>query len=408
MKILHVNKFFDLHRGAEIYMQTLMEEQRKAGHEVHAFSTQFEKNVPSPDSRFFVERFHMDKREGMLKDAQKALAYLWNVEAKKSFEQQLKEVKPDVIHLHNIYHHLSTSILAPIRALKIPCVQTLHDYKLACPNYRMYTKGAPCERCKGGQYQNAIKYQCLATGLLPNVLAALEMGISKTRQSYERTVRLFLCPSRFMKEKMQDWGEPASKLRYVPNPTIFPETPAPRGGGYILYAGSLSAEKGVDTFITAAAAFPDLPVKLVGRGPDEERLRALVRELGANHIEFVGFRAPSELTEIRRLAEAVVLPSVWYENASGALLEPLADGIPCLATRIGGNPELVDDGIEGFLVKPGDIEDWKRAIKRFTETNIGERMAMGEAGRKKIRETRTWRLHTEVLEEIYQEVGANK
>ncbi len=405
MKILHVNKFFDLHGGAEVYLQMLMATQREQGHEVHAFSTRSEKNVPTPDSKHFVERFSLDKREGAVKDATKALKYLWNIEAKREFTKVLEEIKPDIVHIHNIYHHLSTSILSPIYKRKIPCVQTLHDYKLACPNYRMFTEGSPCERCKGGKYLNAIKHQCLATGFLPNALAALEMGMTKTLQSYERTVRLFLCPSHFMQEKMQDWGEPSSKLRYLPNPTQFPAIAAPRGGGYLLYVGRLSPEKGLSGFLRAAARVPDLSIKLAGRGPEEPMLRALIKELAMENVEFLGFRAPSELTEIRRQAEAVVLPTLSYENASGALLEALADGIPCLATRIGGNPELVEEGRQGFLVKPGDIEDWVRVLTRFSETTKEQRDRMGEEGRKKIQAGRTWEQHVRKMEELYREAG---
>lgn len=403
MKILHVNKFFDLHGGAEVYLHTLMQVQRARGHEVHIFATKSDKNIPSADSKNFVERFQMDKKEGLAKDAQKALAYLWNKEAEQAMEKMLDEMKPDVVHVHNIYHHLSTSVLAPIRKRKIPCVQTLHDYKLACPNYRMFTQGSPCERCKGGKYLNAVKFQCLASGFLPNMLAALEMGMTKTRQSYEKTVRLFLCPSRFMQEKMQDWGEPASKLRYLPNPTDFPAEPAPRGGGYLLYAGRLSPEKGLEGFIRAIATLPELSLKIAGRGPEEARLRALVKELEVNHIEFLGFRAPAELATIRRLAEAAVLPTLSYENASGVLLEALAEGIPCLATRIGGNPELVEDGVQGYLVKPGDQADWVRILKLFMATSKERREKMGEKGREKIRASRTWEIHAGKMEELYKE-----
>lgn len=232
------------------------------------------------------------------------------------------------------------------------------------------------------------------------------MGLTKTLQSYERTVRLFLCPSHFMQEKMQDWGEPSNKLRYLPNPTAFAEAPAPRGGGYLLYVGRLSPEKGLDSFFRAASRVPATSIKLAGRGPEEPMLRALVKELKMENVEFLGFRAPAELADIRRQAEAIVLPTLSYENASGALLEAMADGIPCFATRIGGNPELVEEGRQGFLVKPGDIDDWERVIKRFNETSKEQRDRMGEEGRRKIRDGRTWEQHVVRMEGLYREAGA--
>ncbi len=403
MRILHINKFFDLHGGAEMYMHRVMEAQRRAGHEVHALSTRSEKNLPSPDASSFVTRSHLDRSEGPAKDAIKAMRFLWNREAEVACQQALETIRPDVVHLHNLYHHLSTSVLAPIRRANIPCVQTLHDYKLACPNYKMFTEGSPCERCKGGHYENAIKHHCLSSGFLPNVLAALEMGMTKARQSYERTVRLFLCPSRFLQEKMEDWGEPPGKLRYLPNPVDLPTIPASRGGGYLLFVGRLSAEKGLDSLIEAVAKMPELIIKIVGRGPEEARLRAIAEKAGAHHVEFLGFQSPEEVTRLRERAEAFVLPSIWYENASLALLEAMADGLPCLATRIGGNPELIEDEKQGFLVTPGDVRDWHRALRRFQALSSESRARMGAISREKVRLTYTWQTHLENLEICYNE-----
>lgn len=406
MRILHVNKFFDLQGGAEVYLHRLMEAQRGVGHEVHALSTRDPKNLPSQDVARFVARSELDRTDGVVEDVLKAARFLWNREAGHAMERAIQDLRPDVIHLHNIYHHLSSSILAPIRKAKVPCVQTLHDYKLACPNYRMFTEGAVCERCKGGKYLEAVKHHCLASGFLPNVLAALEMGMTKARQSYERTVRVFLCPSRFLLEKMQDWGEPPGKLRYLPNPVDMPTEPAPRGGGYLLYAGRLAVEKGLESFLEAALQIPELPVKIAGRGPEEERLKSLVRSRGASHIEFVGFQSPETLVQLRARAEALVLPSVWYENASLSILEAMADGLPCLVSRIGGNPELIEDGKIGFLVKPGDSDDWVRILRRFQALSLEGRCDMGEQARLRVKERFLWSTHLRHLEEFYRGAGA--
>lgn len=319
----------------------------------------------------------------------------------------LPDFKPDVVHLHNIYHHLSDAILKPIRMRKIPCVQTLHDYKVAgCANGMMFTEGAACERCKGGNYANAIKYHCMSASLLPNVLAAMEMGVAKARQSYEKTVGFFLCPSRFMKEKMEDWGEPPGKLRYVPQPMNLPDEQAPGGGGYLLSVGRLQFEKGLASFIEAAAMVPEFPVKIVGRGPEEERLKSLARSKGANHIEFLGVLPPDEVTKIRRRAEAFLLPTLLYENASIALLEAMADGLPCLATRIGGNPELVEDGANGFLVQPGDADDWLRVIRRLQACPSDVRQKMGLIGRDKVSADHSWGNHLDQVMMSYRDAGA--
>jgi glycosyltransferase involved in cell wall biosynthesis len=243
-------------------------------------------------------------------------------------------------------------------------------------------------------------------GFLPNVLAALEMGMTKARQSYERTVRVFLCPSRFLLEKMQDWGEPPGKLRYLPNPVELSKEPVVRGGGYLLYAGRLAVEKGLESFLEAALQIPELPVKIAGRGPETERLASLVRSKGASHIEFLGFQSPEVLAQIRMRAEALVLPSIWYENASLSILEAMGDGLPCLVSRIGGNPELVEDGVTGFLAKPGDAGDWVRVLRRFQAVSAEGRTRMGQEARIRVEERFLWSTHLKNMEELYREAGA--
>jgi glycosyltransferase involved in cell wall biosynthesis len=272
----------------------------------------------------------------------------------------------------------------------------------------MFTEGAPCERCKGGKYWNAVRYHCLAAGFLPNVLAVAEMKLTKVRESYEKTIDAWLCPSRFIKEKMEDWGEPGERMIVVPNPAEIKEMPAKRGGGYLLYAGRLSPEKGLPSFIEAAAKMPETQVKIAGRGPEEERLKSLVSSLGATNIQFLGFQQPDELSEIRNRAEAVILPTLSYENCSTTLLEAMGDGLPCLATRIGGNPELVEDGVNGFLVKPNDSDDWLRGLRRFAATPKEIRDKMAEAGREKIRQRHDWDAHLDKVLEIYQAVSKRK
>lgn len=406
MRILHVNKFFDLRGGAEVYMHALMERQRAAGHDVHAFSTRSPQNLPSADADRFVTRYDFTAKEGFVRDAKKAAAFLWNRDARRAMALAIRETKPDVIHLHNVYHHLSTSILGPIRASRIPCVQTLHDYKLACPNYKMFTEGAPCERCKGGRYAEAIRHHCLTAGASGNVLAAIEMGAAKLVQAYERTVRVFICPSRFMADKMASWGEPPSKLRVVPNPTDASDRPALRDGGYVLAAGRLSPEKGIETLIRAAASLPSVPLRIAGSGPEEARLRSLAASLGATNVTFLGFLRKADLESERRRAMALAVPSVWYENAPLAVLEALADGLPVIASRIGGLPELVEDGVNGLLVEPRDVEAWRAAIRAFADLPSDGKDRMADAGRKTAAERFSWEAHLAELTRLYASVGA--
>ncbi len=401
MRILHVNKFFDQRDGVDIYIKSLMQRQNRAGHETHVLATRSPLNVPTTDARLFMARNDFSKSEGLSRDARKAASFLWNREARRAMRQAIAEYKPDVIHLHNIYHHLTTSVLAEIRAARVPCVQTLHDYKLACPNYRMFTEGSVCERCKGGHYLETIKHHCMWPTFSANALGALEMGFSKATQAYERTVRTFICPSRFMAEKMVEWGEPSSKMAVIPNATDIPERAATRDGGYILNAGRLSAEKGVEFLIRAAARIPTLNLRIAGTGPEENRLRRLAEELNAKNIVFLGFVRRAENMELWERAQALVVPSIWYENASIAVLEAMGQGLPVIASRIGGLPEQVADGEAGMLIEPRNVEAWEAGLRKFLDFDDNAKSSMAEASRKRAKELFAWEDHSDKLEKAY-------
>lgn len=408
MRILHVNKFFDLHGGAEVYLHALMEHQREAGHTVHALSTRAPGNLPSADAARFVERFDYRASESIARDARKGAAYLWNRAAQDAMRRALKELQPDIVHLHNLYHHLSTSILAPIRRARIPCVQTLHDYKLACPNYKMFTEGSACERCKGGRYFEAVKHHCLTAGFAGNVLAAVEMGFTKAMQAYERTVHTFICPSQFLADKMIAWGEPPSKFVVVPNPvevegagvSSFDIRTPNLEVSYILAVGRLSPEKGFDVLIRAAAGVPDIRIKIAGIGSEEQRLRHLILSLQAENVELIGF-VPQAVRALSRGALGLAIPSVWYENAPLVVLEAMAEGLPILASRIGGLPELVEHGVNGFLVEPQDVHAWTEALKQCATLSQKARSQMGKKSYKKVLERFTWATHLEELDKVY-------
>ncbi len=405
MRILQINKFFDYRGGPEFYIPALMDKLKARGHEVHIFSTKSEGNRPSADSEYFVTRYAYDRREGIVKDAVKAKNFLWNREAARALSRMIGQVKPDVIHLHNVYHHLSSSILRVIRQKQVPAVQTLHDYKLVCPNYKMFTQGQVCERCKGGKYYQAIAHQCLFHGIAPNVLGALEMGLTKVTQSYERTVSVFISPSRFLMDKMIEWGEPPGKFQYVPNPADGnPVKALGNENGPYIFVGRLYPEKGVETIIRAASLLKDIKVQIVGQGPEKIRLETLARELAPGRVEFLGFKTGKDLEDIRVKARAMLVPSIWYENAPLAVLESMAMNLPVIASGIGGLPEMVEDGKTGFLAEPGQVESWVAAISKMERMYQGERIAMGKAAGEFVRKF-NWNDHLDTLEKIYKSIG---
>jgi glycosyltransferase involved in cell wall biosynthesis len=251
---------------------------------------------------------------------------------------------------------------------------TLHDLRLLCPAIHMLRRGEVCERCHGGRFYEAVLGACVKGSRLASLLAAAETAHQRWRRLYQRHVQLFLCPSRFLREKFVAWGFPGPKLRHLPNfvdtsywqpePAVAGPEGDARADAY-LYFGRISREKGLMTLLEAHAlwetkaraagsveAVPELWI--AGSGPQDAELAGAVAARGLKRINILGPLARPELR--RRLARArfTVLPSEWYENAPMAVLESLAAGRPVVGTQLGGTPEMIVDGSTGILVPPRD------------------------------------------------------
>jgi glycosyltransferase involved in cell wall biosynthesis len=220
-------------------------------------------------------------------------------------------------------------------------------------------------------------------------LRALDGWIQWHGRALRKAVSRFVGPCRFIVDKFAEHGFDREKLRYVPN-FVEGVDDAPVGAGevaalrevhgrYILHFGRLSPEKGVDVLIDAAAA-ANAPLTIVGDGPQRSALEAQARALGARCL-FTGHLNGAALWAEVEAATAVALPSLWYEIAPKSVLEAQARGKPIVTTRIGGLPELVEDGENGLLVERGDRAGLADALRRMLAMDEESLAAMGAKGR---------------------------
>ncbi len=374
--LLLINKFYhDVGPAGGVGRYLVQQEQdlRARGWDVVPFAMKDEHARPSPWDRFFVKARDYSRPRW---DGGDALSLIWNREAANRLDALLREVKPDVAHLHNIYHHLSPSILPVLRRHGIPAVMTLHDLRLLCPAIHMLRRGEVCERCRGDRFHQAVLGRCVKDSRAASLLAAVETAHHTTRRLYRRTVSRFLCPSAFYARKFAEWGWPADRLTHLPNFVdldAWRPSGAPTGDGY-LYFGRLSQEKGLTTLLQAhelwarhagATGAPPVPqLRLAGSGPQDAELRTLAGGLTAGRVEFLGPLTPDRLREELARARFTVLPSQWYENGPLALLESLAAGVPVVGADIGGIPEHLRDGVDGVLFAPGDPAALAAALAR--------------------------------------------
>lgn len=375
MKILQVNKFNYYRGGAEKYFLDISEALKNAGHEVAVFSMRHPNNRPSPWDKYFVS--NLEFRGGNIFNLLKTPGrVIYSFSARRKFAKLLDDFKPDIIHLHNIYHQISPSILAPAKKRGIKVVMHLHDYKLFCPNYKLYTDNAFCERCIDGNYHHCLKHRCLNNSYSWSLLASIEMWFHhKVNKFYEHGVDHFISPSEFVKKESIKFSWSANKISVLLN--FVDEDPSfdIKKENYLLSYGRLSHEKGIDLIIEALKKLPDSTLKVVGIGPEEDKLKTLVMKLNLEHqVEFLGFKFGSELQKLISSAKAVIIPSRWPENMPFTLLESLSAGTPVIVARVGGLPELIHDGDNGFLFNPEEVDDLVDKIKALN--NLAEDISM--------------------------------
>lgn len=411
--VLIVNKFYhDVGPAGGVGRYLLQEEEDLVarGWTVVPFAMKDADARPSRWDRFFV-RAH--DYATVRFDPRAAASLVWNREAARNLDALLREVRPDVVHLHNVYHHLSPSILPVLRRHRLPVVMTLHDLRLLCPAIHMLRDGAPCERCRGGRLWNAVLGACVKGSRPASLLAAVETWNHRSRSLYETTVARFLCPSAYYAAKFAEWGYPEDALVPLPNfvdTDRFRPDEGPVEDAY-LYFGRLSREKGLATLLRAHAAWIDrrraagaLPppaLRIAGTGPAETELRDLARRLGLDDV-FLGALPPDDLAALLPRMAFTVLPSEWYENGPLSLLESLACGVPVVGADIAGIPECLDDGVEGVLFPSGDAAGLVAALERATSLGLPARIAARERALARHRREK----HMDSLEANLVEVAA--
>ena len=361
MKILLSNKFYYRRGGDCIYMLNLEQLLKEHGHEVAVFAMDYPENLDTPWKKYFPS--NMNKLMALTRP-------FGSQEVKRKFGRLLDDFNPDVVHINNVHTQLSPVIAELARKRCIKVVWTLHDYKLLCPRYDCLRDGKEiCEKCFGGDKSPCKIYRCMKGSRLASEVGYRE-AVMWNRERLEACTDLFICPSGFMAEKMAQGGFRKEKLKVLCN---FIDTKKCRKDNYdkedyYCYVGRLSHEKGVATLIEAAARLP-YRLKVIGGGPLSEELKIKNEQLKGN-VEFLGFRQWDDIKNIVGKARFTVIPSEWYENNPLSVIEAQCLGTPVLGARIGGIPELIDEGRNGMTFESGNTNDLTEKIKTMFDVKF--------------------------------------
>jgi glycosyltransferase involved in cell wall biosynthesis len=411
MKVLMIDKYFFVKGGAERYFFELSKVLEDNGHEVIPFAMAHPDNFASDYASFFASNIEYNSHGpgGKVSTFFKATGrMIYSFEAKNKLDALIRTTRPDIAHLHMIDHQLSPSILHTLKKHGIPVLQTVHQYKLVCPNYRLYNPltGKICEKCMSGNFLHPIKEKCHKGSAIAGLMVAAESSLHRWSGIYEKNIDLFHVPSHFMGKKFQEAGVGNGKVRhlfYTINISDFEPKYAP--GDYMLYFGRLADEKGILTLLRSASARPEIPFHIVGDGPQRPILETFVKENKLENVRFLGLKSGEELKDCVCNARAVLVPSEWFDNSPLVIYESFAYGKPVIASRMGGMPELIDQNKNGFLFNAGDADALGGLCQVLWDSaELSEKF--GRAARAKAEQEFEPQVHYEKMFSWYEELVA--
>lgn len=355
--------------GEEVVVNRLTDLLAKRGHEVVRFGRS---SAEIPGKVF-----------GQL---QAFCAGIYNPFSRRRFGRFLDEHRPEVVHIHNLFPFISPSILPECGRRRVRTVMTLHNFRLLCPNALLMRNGQICHECLPGREWRCVVRNC-ERSLPKSIGYAARTAFARRSNWFLKHVDQYICLTAFQRDIHVAQGFPRERMSVIPN-----SAPPSRIGrnqnaathgrrmdrGFIGYVGRVSPEKDVPTLLNAAKRLPLIPFKVAG---SYDRMPELIRSQ-PNNAEFVGHLDQDELEEFYAELTVMAFTTRCYECFPTAVLEAMTHGIPVVGTRIGGLPEIVEEGQTGLLYEPGDPYDLAAKILRlWRDPALAARL--GAAGRVK-------------------------
>lgn len=380
MRVLVVHNFYQQAGGEDTVFRAETALLRRYGHEVQTFTV-------SNDAI------------GQTPRLQAAAHTLWNAQMARKIKTMVQKHKFEIVHFHNTFPVLSPAVYRGAHAGGAAVVQTLHNFRLLCANGLFFRDGHICEDCLGKLPLSAVRHNCYRDSRRASAVVAAMQTVHRAVGTYHTEVDRYIALTEFARKKFIAGGLPAERIAIKPNFLEGSLGPGAGDGGYALFVGRLSPEKGINTLLCAWAELGEtIPLRILGDGPLAPQVAEAAQTLPG--VSWMGQLDRAGVLELMRGAAFLVLPSEWYEGFPMTLVEAWGMGLPVLGSRLGALGILIEPGRTGMLFEPGDVSDLVTQV-RWLWNNPQARKEMQKQAYQTFQATYTPEQNHEQLMAIY-------
>ncbi len=365
MKILVVHNYYREAGGERVSLSAQVSLLQSRGHDV----IQFTRNSSE------IDEYNIFRKVKFFQET------VFSSQTYRDITAIIKENKPQIAHIHNVFPLISPSVYLALHNHNIPIVQTIYNFRFLCPNGLFYTNGQICEKCILGNTFHAIRFRCFRNSRSLSALYGLTIALHRKVGTFD-LIKAFVVPAEFTGQKLIEGGIATKENMHTIKYILPKNVPQMRVGNLskekvdFVFIGRLSREKGIWTLLHAFRKIKGVTLKILGDGPLIVSIQSWLQQNHISNIELVGFVSGQKKWELLSSAVATIVPSIWYENSPFTVLESMAVGTPVIGSAIGSLPEIIQHQKTGLLFKPGDSEDLFQKLE-WIKNNPEKGLQMG-------------------------------